>query len=310
MIYLHKKAILFFSSLLLVNLTGCATFEHIKPAPPQSQAITLKISPEELSAWSDLPIGAYRIPDSQVIISGHQQGAGAGLLFGLIGLAVAHAANVNAGADSVKDIESQLRVNLNEQVKTSIQQIVASNQFNKRFTQTDIAGNSKLFITPALVLSYLSETDIRPFVVLKVNLVGMDNQTIWTTRYFASAGDARPLTGTNGWLENGGAAFKDVVQSNLDLAMRTMVADIVKPFPRDEKDLTMIQANFPYMRQRLQTVVLKLNEDDRYLTTAPRFGDLMVFSGVNIFDKSTITYRPATPDDSVFKIIDNPTAQN
>jgi hypothetical protein len=36
----------------------------------------------------------------------------------------------------------------------------------------------------------------------------------------------------------------------------------------------------------------------------PRLGDVMVFAGVNVFEKSAITFRPARKDDVVFKLLD------
>ncbi|NPC56050.1 hypothetical protein [Caenimonas soli] len=113
----------------MLQLAGCASFEFAKPAPAQQQPLTLKVSGEELSGWTDLPIGVYRIPQSHVIISGHQKGQGAGLLFGLIGVAVAHAANASSGADAVKSAEEQLRIKLTGQIETSIQRIVSSEPF-------------------------------------------------------------------------------------------------------------------------------------------------------------------------------------
>src|SRR5437016_883240 len=87
--------------LAVLSLSGCATFELSKPAPAQQQPISVKLSTEELSGWSDLPMGVYRIPDSQVIISGHQKASGAGILFGVLGLAVTSAVNTAAGARAV-----------------------------------------------------------------------------------------------------------------------------------------------------------------------------------------------------------------
>jgi len=44
-------------------------------------------------------------------------------------------------------------------------------------------------------------------------------------------------------------------------------------------------------------------EDDRHLVIAVRTSDATVIAGVSIFDKSTISARPTTADDST-KVLD------
>lgn len=292
---LRNRLLAAFVTVVLVNLTGCATFEFAKPAPPQTSSVTVKPSGEELSGMSDLPIGVYRVPESHVIISGHQKGGGAGLLFGLIGVAVQHAVNASAGEEAVKDAENKIRIKLDGEVEASVQRVLAASPSTGRFTQQDNPGSTRLLITPGLVLSYVSDTDIRPYLVLKTKLQDPASKTLWETRYIASTGTARPLLGENGWLQDD--ALKTYIASNLDLAIRVMLGDVENPHPRDEAKLTMIQANFPYVRERLQTNGFLLFEDDAHLALVPKVGDVMTFAGVNIFDKSVVVYRPATKDD-------------
>lgn len=300
----HQRIFFGIALLALLQLAGCASFEFTKPAPAQQQPITLKVSGEELSGWTDLPLGVYRVPDSHVIISGHQKGQMAGLMFGLIGVAVAHAANAGAGADAIKTAEQQLKINLNNQLGASVQRIAANEGFVRQFTVADRAGSNKLMLTPALVLSFVDETRVRPYVVIRASMIGLDGKPQWNTRYIASTGNARALLGGDGWLDNDALELKKNVQANLDLAVRTMAADVSKPFPRDETKLTMVQGHFPYVKQRLQAVGFQLTEDDRYLTFIPKLGDVLVFAGVNIFDKDVIKYRAASKEDAAFKLVE------
>src|SRR5262247_34086 len=68
-------------------------------APP---ATTIVYSDEGMSRMSDLPLGVHRIPDSNVIISGHQKGGGVGLLFGVVGMAIQSSANASGGTARVR----------------------------------------------------------------------------------------------------------------------------------------------------------------------------------------------------------------
>jgi hypothetical protein len=284
-------------------LSGCASFEYTKAAPAQQAAVTVKASGEELSGWTDLPIGTYRVPESDIIISGHQKGHMAGLLFGVVGVAVAHAANAGAGADTVKDAESILKIKLHDAFDASVARVLAAGGYGGRYTQERAQGSVRLVVTPAAVLSFVSDTQVRPFVVLKAVMLGADSKPLWTTRYIASSAQLRPMLGDGGWLDQDGGALKSTLQDNLDKAVRTMLADVAKPYPRDDNELTMVQANFPHVRQRFQTVGYRLSEDDNQLTFVPKLGDVLVFAGVNIFDKAAIHYRAATKDDAVFKML-------
>src|SRR5207302_672123 len=69
---------------------------------------------EELSGWSDLPIGTYRVPDSQVIISG-QQKPGVGMMFGLVGVALEHSMGKSAGRSAGHGSEEALHITLTEE---------------------------------------------------------------------------------------------------------------------------------------------------------------------------------------------------
>ena len=301
MISLTRSIAAWVAASALLALGGCASFEYTKAAPKQEQPVTLKAAGDELSGWTDLPLGVYRVPDSHVIISGHQKGQGAALLFGLVGVAAMHLGNASAGADAIRAAEQQLHIKLDAPLDAAIRDVIASDH-GRAFTLAEQSGQKKLLVTPALVLSFVTTDTLRPYVVLKASLVGSDPKPLWTTRYIASTGQPRPLLGEGGWLQDDGAELRKAVQTNLSVAMRTLASDVAHPYARDDERLVMVQGNFPYIKQRLQAVGYSLAEDDRYLTFIPKLGDVLVFAGINVFDKSVITFRAANKDDVVFKL--------
>lgn len=290
--------------LSIASITGCASFEFTKPAPAQQQPITVKLSGEDLSGMTDLPIGTYRIPDSQVILSGHQKGQAAGMLFGLIGVAITHAVNADAGAKAVKDTEDILRVKLNEPLMAEVARATSQAPLNAKFTSSGNGTAPELLLTPGLVLTYLNDADVRPFVVIKASLTGADKKPIWTTRYIASTGASRPLAGDGSWTDQNGAALKSTMQASIEQAVRVMLNDVSNPYKRDDAALSTVQGQFPFMKQRLQLMGYKLTEDDRYLAFIPKLGDVLVFAGVNVLDKQDALARDATKEDVNFKVID------
>ena len=294
-----------------LTLTGCASFERTLPAPQQAQPIAVQIINEPLSAWSDMPIGVYRVPESNTVISGQQQGGMAPvLLFGLIGLAAQHAAGASASEEAVREIEKSLRIDVGQQAQTASRRVIDSGLYPRHFTnQTDAAG-PKLNVSGSLLMTFVDDKSVRPWVVLKATL--MDAKTkepIWSTRYFSSTSGARPLAGENSWTANSGELLQRAVAKDVEHSVAFMLKDISAPHMRDENALTTVQSHFPFVRQRLQSVGFKLAEDEKIVTFIPRVGDIIVFAGVNILDKSSAVVRGATKDDinAFLKIVEEET---
>lgn len=294
---------------LSLSLGACATYDRTKPAPVVAGPIAINVKSEQLSAMNDLPIGAYKIPDSDVVVSGHQRGNGGALLFGLLGVAVVHAANSNSSAAGVSNTEQILRLKLADQTRVAIEAEIAQQSLSGSLAIG--TGATQLDVTSALLLSYVNDTQSRPFAILKVALTGADKRPIWETRYLATTGEVRALEGPDSWTADGGAPLKAALATSLQRAVKVLLTDVVKPYARDEKEMTTVEGGFPYLRQRLQLKGYRLVEDEKYIAFVPKIGDVMVFAGVNVLDRSTTVYRPAKPDDEVLKMLpDLPAAES
>lgn len=297
--------------LLVLCLSGCATFENGKVIPTQAKPLSIAVLDEDISAWSDMPIGAYRIPESQVVISGHQQKAGVGmLLFGVVGVALAHAGDSSAGAANVKDTERVLKMRVTAPVDEALRRQLADGRYAAKINAAPGARAASLQVVPTYVLTKVSEQDYLPFLVLKVALPdGSGNSSpsakpAWSTRYISALGKPRPLAGTGSWTENEGAALKEALRVNADRATSVLVEDIASPMPRGQGELTLVQGNYAFANARLQTTGHLLKDDEASIIYIPKLGDIIVFTGVNILDKANVVYRPATKDDAPFKLIE------
>lgn len=290
---------------MVAVLSGCASFEMTKAPPPQAQPVSITFSSESLSGWSDLPIGTYQVPESQTIISGHQKGGAAGVLFGPLGLLVQGAINSGVGSSKTQDVQALLRFNLTDEATELARTLVSTGKYGNTFAVEASEDSSILTVISAVVLTFDDDEKVRPFVVLKASLTPpRSTQSQWSTRYMASSGIARPLTGEGSWTEHDAAALKRTVSENLHSAIAFMLTDVAEPRQRDEASMVMVQGNVPYMRQRIQLVGYKLDEDDTSLVFVPKLGDVLVFAGVNIMDKASTTQRPAKDDDLRFSIVD------
>jgi hypothetical protein len=288
-------------------LGGCASHEFTKPAPHQTQAIVVKYTSDDLSGWTDLPIGTYRVPNSQVIISGHQKGGGIGVLFGPVGVAVEHAAGSGAGKAAVKTSEDALHITLTSEAQEDVATLLGSAAFAGKFTLAPDPAAPVLSISGGVALTFVNDTDARPYVVLRTKLLGPKaTGASWTTRYMASVGPPRALAGDDSWTSDGGAALKAAVSAELIRALQVMLTDVSTPFARDDGSKTLVESYFPFARRRYQVVGYTLTEDSDSISFVPKISDGMVFAGVNIMDKSVTTSRAATKDDRTLRHVDPP----
>ncbi|MFL6678045.1 MAG: hypothetical protein ACJ8IK_06860 [Burkholderiaceae bacterium] len=276
------------------TLAGCATYDHMAAAPVQSQPIAIEFSHDQLG-MNDMPLGAYRVPDSEVIVSGHQA-AGVGMAFGLIGVLVSDAIDRHRGANAIESSSKLLTLKLDDEARADIQAVLANDPLKQKFTLAK-GPATRLTILPAVIVTFVDGTRARPYVELKVELLDAGGKSLWATRYFASTGVERALQGPGSWGENDGEAFKASVSASLAQAVKVMLNDVAAPYARDEKKMQLVQASVPYMKPRFQMLGLGLVEDDKYVAFVPKVGDVLVMSGVNVLDKTVTVYRTATADD-------------
>jgi hypothetical protein len=301
-----RPAVLAAASIFI--FTGCGTLNRTKPAPAKSQPIKVRFSTEALSGMSDLPIGTYRVPDSQVIISGHQKGGPAGLLFGVVGVAIQHGVNRAGGKDAVEEIEKLLKINLTADGQAAAHKLIATDAYAAKFREGSGPG-PVLSISTAVVLTFVNDTDIKPYVILKATLSDpkvkdkSKNKPGWSTRYIASLQAPRPLAGDNSWTADSAAALNSAIAANLERATEVMLRDVSNPFPRNDAKLYSIEGHFPFVKPRLQTVGYLLGEDADSIYFIPKLGDVIVFAGVNIMQNSVTTHREFMKGDPAFRVV-------
>jgi len=292
---------LFHACLLLVVasiMSGCATYKLIEAAPTQSEPLTIVYSDEGASGWSDLPIGAYRVPDSQVIIFGHQKNS-VGFLFGVVGILAQNAVQSSQGASAVADVRTVLQVNLNHEAEEISTALIGSGQFGSAYRTGAGANGPVLTVNPYVVITFVNDVQVRPYVILKATLRGPKNNSLWTARYIASVDKPLPLEGIESYTADGGARLKAALAKELELDIKFMLADVASPRVRDDTKLLYVESSVPFMRQRLGMLGYEISQDDGSVVFAPKIGDALVMAGVHVLDKSVTTYRPATKDDKL-----------
>ena len=286
------------------------------PAPPMlAQPIHVRI--QALEPGDTGPAGAYRVPDSEVVVSGQQTfsrriappyGAtaldplGAAvpapdvdrhiMIDGLNERAVAQ----ERAALALSDADAKLHLHLDAEAQGELAAALAGGVYEGRILATPGPG-------PALVLRHsiaLTVTDLgvyRPHVVLAAQLADADGRILWRGTYSASTGGEHHLMGADGWVVGDGAALDASVSASLAAVIRVVLADVAHPFPRELAQLKTARIHVPYELARYDVAAYALFDDGRFVAVTPRNVDTPVVGGVILVDKGEVELRAGSERD-------------
>jgi len=260
-------------------------------APAQAPAPTRVVYVDEgMSRMNDLPMGVHRIPDSNVIISGHQKGGGIGMLFGVVGMAIQSSANASGGTARVRNVEDDLRFDATAKAtELTGAMLAADGKFGQRFTLQ--AADNMLNVSPYIVITFQNETEVRPYIVLKTKLYTAGDQSPKAQKYFCCEGKALPLTGANGLAENGGAGLKALLTAELETAIRVMLQDRAQPYIRDKEQRITVKGYLPFVGKPFKMKGYDLGHFNDY-TLIDFPSGMLVFGGVNIAEPGSLEVQP------------------
>ncbi len=280
---------LFLLCFCLMSSTGCATYKMMEAPPRVAQKTTIKFSEKAASGMNDIPIGVYRVPDSRVIISGNFKGGITGLLFGLTGVFVQSKINTSLAHKTVEDVESQLRWDLNENLTEISKEILKGNVRFSQLTLEDGDNNNEFVISSYLLLDSVQDVGVIPYIFLKV-IKFEKGKKVWSSRYIASAGEARSMVGKDGWIGNDDQRLENGVRIAMTKALTVLYEDMINPYLRKkEKDaLIKLRAQYPYFNGLAKLPGWVIMEDEHQVVFIPKVGDALVFSGVNIYKKEDV----------------------
>lgn len=256
--------------------------------PPTSIFITDK-GP---NGMSDLPMGVKRIPDSNIVVSGHQKGGRLGLLFGVVGMAIQSAANTDAGGKRTNDIQDALRFDVTGRSKELATSILAEEAFSGSYTLATEESPSAVSVVPYIVFTFVNQTDVRPYIVLKTKLdPGADKDKPRTIKYFCCEGPAMPLTGEGSLTENNGEKLKALLNTELETALRIMLLDRRQPFARNDDAKLDVNGSLPFVGKSFKWRGWDLGTFKDYRLIEFR-GGILVFGGVHAVEPEALEITP------------------
>ena len=143
-----------------------------------------------------------------------------------------------------------LQVNLTHQAEEISNSLITSGQFGPAYRTGAGANGPVLTVNPYVVITFVNDTEVRPYVVLKATLRGPKNNSLWTARYIASADKPLPLEGEQSYTADDGTRLKAALAKELETEIKFMLADVASPRVRDDTKLIYVVSSVPFLRQR------------------------------------------------------------
>lgn len=264
-----------------VLATGCATLG--RPMPEVKGPLAVSVATERPSGWTDMPIGVHQIPDSSVYVSGHQGAAGAGAAFGLIGLAAAHAAASATGEKKAGD-PAALRIDIVAETRRVLDEELGRRRDPGRFAAAGAPSGATLEVVPYVVLTFVGQERVRPWVVLKTALKDGGGSEQWKTRYMATLDEPRVLGGDDGWAARGGEPLRGAIDRALRAGVEVLLRDAAGQLARGQGRVTKVRGHWVWVKEPLEVSAEILEELPDRLVVRPEVPDGVVFAGISVLD--------------------------
>jgi len=210
---------------LLLALAGCATFAPHPQLPAADQSVRIDVLDKE-PGMNDYPIGAYVIPDSQVVVTKPRKISRAEGGFGVLGVLGAHASGKKDSKALVAGQEDTLALVLQEDVKNAVAR-AASRFAIARGWSVDGKGAkaARMELTPFVHIAPNADGTAELYLFLITKLYDADGSKAWSSRFVYPHPQRRAIAGRAGWAANGGVRFKRAVKEGYQEIVGAMVKD-------------------------------------------------------------------------------------
>jgi hypothetical protein len=275
------------SALLTLVFSGCASFNRIADYPTPTKSTVVAVVDKPMSKMSELPVGAFYDKDRQIIVTGHQKGMFAGMMFGVVGVLVADQMNKSSAAGKYGDDSAKSGVDLVTLERACVDQALKSAAATNWSLGEAGAG---LRLSPYAVFTVEKSGEARLYAMLRAEIPGPDGNPTWSARYFVRAPGLHKLDGDDTWMTGG--RFGPAMQAALQRATEVCIADTHGKLS-GTTTLTA-KGRYPYINTDFELRVIAVQEDADSIIGRLAVGDAMVLAGTHVLDRKDYEIKPAS----------------
>lgn len=280
----RRVAIGALTAILAAAFSGCASFTRIANYPTPQQDTSVSVASKPMSKMSELPIGAYYDEQRHIIVTGHQKGMVAGMMFGVVGVLVADQMNKSSGGtkfgtEAAKGAD--LGTMLNELLESSLTEGHVDHW-------KKVASDAGLQLTPYAVFTVEKTGEARLYAMLRAEVPGKNGDVTWSGRYFVRATGEYPLQ-ENGWMT--ADRFPKAIRDALARALKVCIDDTHGRLTG--KQTVTAKGRFPFLNMDFQLRAVVVQEQPDAVVAKLAVGDAMVLAGTHVLARSDYEIKPA-----------------
>ncbi len=215
-------------SILLLALAGCATFAPHPQLPAADQSVRIEVLDKQ-PGMNDYPIGAYVIPDSQVVVTKPRKISRVEGAFGVLGVLGSHASGKEGSKALVAGQEDTLALVLQWDVKKAVAR-AASRFDTARGWSVDGKGTNvaRMELTPFVHIAPNADGTADLYLFLLTKFYDAGGAKTWSSRFVYLHPQRRVIAGRDGWAANGGVRFKRAIKEGYEEIVKAMVKDAAR----------------------------------------------------------------------------------
>jgi hypothetical protein len=269
--------------------------------------VVIQVQPDGKGAVEDVPVGTYHADFSDLVITGHQVShvVASGLTNAMVAAAAEQAAYGNAKAAHVEEVEPLLHLTFTDETRADVAHLLAESEAMKaRYTTKNVLSLPRLKLATAALLTYTDDGRIQPTIFVKATLTEPnERKPSWENRYFVTTGEPRAIKGPDSWTANEAASLKANLSASLKEAVAVALADVDHATARDKETLSVATVRVPFEKPKVEVLAYRVGEDAQYVSFVPKVGEEHLFAGVNVVEKSAVTWRVAKADDKDVTVV-------
>lgn len=276
------------ATLLTLVFSGCATYNRIADYPVAARTTAVAVVPKPMSKMNELPVGGYYDAERQIVVTGHQKGMFAGLMFGVVGVLVADQMNKSSGASKYGDDSAKSGTDLATLTREIVSSAVAKGTAPGWSVATvETAG---LRLSPYAIFTVEKSGEARLHAMLRAEIPGKDGKPTWSARYFVRAPGLHKLDGDDTWMTQG--RFEPAIRAALERATAVCIADTAGQLSGNTTQTA--KGHYPFLNMDFEVRVIAVREDADAIIGRLAIGDAAIFAGTHVLDRQDYSFKPAS----------------
>jgi len=275
--------------IVIVILSGCANLAPHPPLPADGPNVTVSVL-RDTPGLSDYPIGAYTIPNSQVIVTKPRKISTLEGGFAVLGVMAAHSSGKKASKELVAGVENVLGKMLNGYFEEAIFSVADKSETAKYWSiENTIGEGGKIVLTPFAYLAPDSDGNGRLILFVKSLYLNNKGKKEWSSRYIYQDRAEYQIKGKDSWTSDSGKHFQEALSRGSQRIVKAMLEDTNRQVAGWSPKPAIIKSSFYDSEPMLlEGEIMKISSEEVIFNGAGGGPSQSLLHGINILPRASV----------------------